>query len=75
MDGCNLCGNPMPKGEETFKYHGYSSSCPRVCECGDYEHQHRDGHGKCKITASNCECLIFREVKISKPLTYKRKYI
>lgn len=25
---CGLCGFPMPKGEEMFKYHGYSGDCP-----------------------------------------------
>lgn len=30
---CELCGEPMPKGEEMFRYHGYSygdsvASCP-----------------------------------------------
>ena len=26
---CELCGEPMPKGEEMFKYHGYSGPCPK----------------------------------------------
>lgn len=25
---CELCGQPMPEGEEMFKYHGYSGPCP-----------------------------------------------
>lgn len=25
---CQLCGKPMPKGEEMFKFHGYSGDCP-----------------------------------------------
>lgn len=25
---CELCGWPMPPGEEVFKYHGYSCKCP-----------------------------------------------
>lgn len=25
---CGLCGEPMPPGEEMFKYHGYSGPCP-----------------------------------------------
>lgn len=29
MPNCELCGEPMPKGEEMFKYHGYSGDCPR----------------------------------------------
>jgi len=26
---CQLCGEPMPKGEEMFFYHGYSGPCPK----------------------------------------------
>lgn len=26
---CDLCGEPMPKGEEMFKMHGYSGDCPK----------------------------------------------
>ncbi|MDO8596620.1 MAG: hypothetical protein Q7R45_08350 [Sulfuricaulis sp.] len=26
---CELCGDPMPAGEEMFKYHGYSGDCPK----------------------------------------------
>ncbi len=26
---CSLCGEPMPVGEEMFKYHGYSGDCPK----------------------------------------------
>lgn len=29
MPNCNLCGEPMPEGEEMFKYHGFSGSCPK----------------------------------------------
>ena len=25
---CQLCGEPMPPGEEMFKFHGYSGPCP-----------------------------------------------
>ena len=25
---CELCGEPMPEGEEMFKFHGYSGPCP-----------------------------------------------
>ena len=28
MSDCELCGHPMPKGEEMFKFHGYSGPCP-----------------------------------------------
>jgi len=26
---CGICGEPMPKGEEMFNYHGYSGNCPK----------------------------------------------
>lgn len=26
---CELCGEPMPSGEEMFKFHGYSCDCPK----------------------------------------------
>jgi hypothetical protein len=26
---CELCGEPMPQGEEMFNYHGYSGNCPK----------------------------------------------
>lgn len=29
---CQLCGKPMPPGEEMFKYHGYSGDCPSPTE-------------------------------------------
>ncbi len=29
MPNCTLCGEPMPEGEEMFKYHGYSTPCPK----------------------------------------------
>src|SRR5690349_2186505 len=27
---CELCGEPMPPGEEMFKLHGYSGPCPKA---------------------------------------------
>lgn len=29
MSKCEICGEPMPAGEEMFKYHGYSGNCPK----------------------------------------------
>lgn len=26
---CQICGEPMPPGEEMFKLHGYSGNCPK----------------------------------------------
>ncbi len=26
---CNVCGEPMPEGEEMFMFHGYSGECPK----------------------------------------------
>lgn len=25
---CGICGEPMPEGEDMFKYHGYSGNSP-----------------------------------------------
>lgn len=29
---CGLCGQPMPPGEEMFRYHGLSGPCPSIAE-------------------------------------------
>ena len=29
MPNCELCGEPMPEGEDMFKIHGYSGPCPK----------------------------------------------
>lgn len=29
MSRCEICGEPMPLGEEMFKFHGYSGPCPK----------------------------------------------
>lgn len=29
MANCTVCGEPMPPGEEMFKFHGYSGDCPK----------------------------------------------
>ncbi len=29
MPTCSICGEPMPPGEEMFKFHGYSGDCPK----------------------------------------------
>lgn len=26
---CGICGEPMPQGEEMFRFHGYSGGCPK----------------------------------------------
>ena len=28
-NNCELCGEPMPPGEEMFNFHGYSGPCPK----------------------------------------------
>lgn len=38
---CELCGEPMPEGEQMFRYHGHSGPCPKppICRsCGYTEH-------------------------------------
>lgn len=29
---CELCSQPMPEGESSFRYHGYSGPCPESDE-------------------------------------------
>lgn len=29
---CDLCGEVMPRGEEMFKFHGYSGPCPKKAD-------------------------------------------
>lgn len=29
MRNCQICGEPMPEGEEMFNFHGYSGPCPK----------------------------------------------
>ena len=29
MPNCEICGEPMPPGEEMFKFHGFSCDCPK----------------------------------------------
>lgn len=41
---CKLCGEPMPLGEEMFKYHGYSSECPKPPDPIVGHKTFRDGH-------------------------------
>ncbi len=33
---CSLCGEPMPEGEEMFKFHGMSGGCPKPQLPRDY---------------------------------------
>lgn len=35
---CVICGEPMPPGEEMFKYHGYSGDCPKPPLARDDRH-------------------------------------
>jgi hypothetical protein len=50
MAKCELCGEPMPEGEEMFKYHGMSGNCPKpplpkpkVEAVIEYVHRTEDG--------------------------------
>lgn len=29
MINCEICGEPMPEGEQSFRYHGFSGPCPK----------------------------------------------
>lgn len=41
MSKCELCGEPMPAGEEMFKFHGFSGDCPKPPRRGLAPHQQR----------------------------------
>lgn len=41
---CELCGEPMPAGEEMFKYHGFSGPCPTA-----------ETKINCKLDMSHCQ--------------------
>ena len=49
---CELCNQPMPKGEEMFNYHGFSGPCPKSVAaqapyCNECETFHPEGvHGQ-----------------------------
>jgi NTP pyrophosphatase (non-canonical NTP hydrolase) len=36
MQLCEICGEPMPAGEEMFKFHGYSGPCPKPPKLKNY---------------------------------------
>ncbi|AMX93760.1 MULTISPECIES: NADAR family protein [Mesorhizobium] len=42
---CDICGEPMPAGEQMFKFHGYSGPCPKpplpTIECHGLDTQER----------------------------------
>jgi len=40
---CELCGHPMPEGEQMFKFHGYSGPCPAP-PSPDIKEQVEDGN-------------------------------
>lgn len=48
---CEICGELLPEGEETFKFHGYSGPCPkpplpRPSIKAVIEYIHREADGK-----------------------------
>lgn len=54
MSKCQICGEPMPEGEEMFNFHGYSGECPKeplektmcvldVFDAGDMNLKHTNG--------------------------------
>jgi hypothetical protein len=47
---CELCGEPMPAGEQMFKFHGYSGECPappleKIAAGNDYDVTIQGGDG------------------------------
>ena len=60
---CELCGEPMPEGEAMFKFHGYSSPCPKLSlqkQTQDQELHYPKGYcldpdGKMSVPAEKAE--------------------
>lgn len=46
---CKICGEPMPEGEEMFKFHGYSGDCPKPPLQRIHAKQIEMGHGKVDV--------------------------
>lgn len=63
---CELCGDPMPPGEEMFKYHGYSGPCPKpplpqaqVGTMAEMERRNHDAECESELTSHGqtpCRC-------------------
>lgn len=61
---CELCGEPMPKGETMFRFHGYSGPCPKpkklerprhACGLEGYNPMRDDPCPACSATEPQCE--------------------
>lgn len=60
---CELCGEPMPSGEEMFKYHGYSGPCPKpplpapfVADAGPCELDKHNWSAGADAEGDTCNC-------------------
>lgn len=60
---CAICGEPMPEGEEMFKYHGYSGACPKpplprptIEAVIEYIHREVDGKFWIMLRVDRIEC-------------------
>lgn len=47
---CELCGKPLPSGEEMFRYHGHSGPCPEFAL-----HEYHQHMAEADMVASNSE--------------------
>ena len=54
---CQLCGEPMPEGEQMFNYHGYSGPCPkplvRVATTCAKRSEDDENEAACRARAAN----------------------
>lgn len=53
---CEICGQPMPEGEEMFMYHGYSGDCPKppLPSPPKEVDEKKCTHAHCKCMDLNC---------------------
>lgn len=61
---CTVCGEPMPEGEEMFKFHGYSCDCPkpplpRPDRIRELEQQHKEQEAAILKIAKRMEKTIY----------------
>ena len=66
MPNCELCGEPMPAGEEMFKFHGYSGPCPLKRQTYPVQNRpRRDSHinAKLYLAAYEVYCHCYGEQK------------
>ena len=61
MSKCEICGEPMPRGEEMFNFHGYSGPCPKPPML--QPHQQRVVDEKAELDAKLTKLIAFQSTE------------